>query len=302
MGRGKIYAHVAIAVLAGSLAASAMASAKPGYFTFPAERTGRLTVKGTRGFQVTIARIDNRVELTASNGHTAAIYVVHPPRTPASQIRATFAGVGRISVRFHASGRVKRSPAICGGRASMKQGGIFRGVIRFMGEQGFTRISTDHARGFVFQSFKESCKGSSRGNSSTSSAYTLTERAKAPAGWIVFGATRFTDESPFAGSSNYFASQWKRRHGMVSVKVAFASGDSSAFEIAGSPSRPMSAVLTPPSPFNGTASFKAIPSESAEWAGTLEVDLPGLGIVPLTGPGFTPELCLGKHCVGRPAQ
>jgi len=89
---------------------------------------------------------------------------------------------------------------------------------------------------------------------------------------------------------------------MVSVKVASTSGDSSAFEVAGSPSHPTSAVVAPSAPFSGTASFKAVPGGLAEWTGTLAVDLPGLGIVQLTDPRFSPELCLGKHCVGRPAQ
>ncbi len=280
-----------------------MAPAKSGYYTFPAERKSQLTINGTRGFQITIARIDNRVELTASNGDTAAIYSVHPPRTPADQIQATFPGVGRISVRFDASGRAKRWPAICRGRASMRRDGMFRGVIRFKGEQGFTHVTTGHARGFVYRSFKESCKGkSSHGNSSTRPIYALTEHARSPAGRIVFAALKSTKGSPFAGSSNYFASQSKRRHGMVSLKVASATGGSSAFEVAGSPSQPTSAVVTPPAPFSGTASFEAIPGELAEWAGTLAVDLPGVGTVQLTGPRFTPELCLGKKCVGRPAQ
>lgn len=89
---------------------------------------------------------------------------------------------------------------------------------------------------------------------------------------------------------------------MVSIKVASAKGDSSAFEITGSPNRLTSAVVTPPAPFSGTGSFEAASGELAEWDGTLAVDLPGLGTVQLTGSQFTPELCLGKKCVGRPAQ
>jgi hypothetical protein len=289
-------------VLFVSLAASATTSAKPGYVTFPAERKSQLTVEGTRGFQITIARIDNRVELTASNGDTAAIYVVHSPRTPIDQIRATFPGVGRISVRLHASGRVKRWPAFCGGRASMKRDGVFRGVIRFKGEQGFTRVVTGHARGFVSQSFKETCKGSGHGNSSTSPVYALTEHSKSPAGRLVFVALKPIEGSPFAGTSSYFASQSKRRHSMVSLKIASARGGSNAFEIGGSPSQPTSAVVTPPAPFSGTASFNAALGGLVEWTGTLAVDLPGEGTVKLTGSRFAPELCLGKHCVGRPTQ
>lgn len=89
---------------------------------------------------------------------------------------------------------------------------------------------------------------------------------------------------------------------MVSLKLAASSGDAGAFEIGGSSSQPTSAVVTPPAPFSGTASFNVVPGVLAEWAGTLAVDLPGVGTVQLTGPRFAPELCLGKYCVGRPAQ
>jgi hypothetical protein len=295
--------HAAILVLVVSLGAPAISPARPGYYTFPAERISQLTIEGTRGFQITVAQINRRVELTASNGDTAAIYIVHPPRTSADQIQATFPGVGRISVRFDASGRVKRWPAFCGGRAPLGRNGVFRGVIRFRGEQGFTHVATGHARGSVYRSFKESCKGkSSHGNSNTKPIYALTANARSSAGRIFFAALKSTEGSPFAGSSNYFASQSQRRHGMVSIKVASAKGGSSAFEITGSPSRLTSAVVTPPAPFSGTGSFEAASGELAEWAGTLAVDLPGLGTVQLTGSQFTPELCLGKKCVGRPVQ
>jgi hypothetical protein len=68
VGRGKRNSLAGLLVLAVSLMGSANALAKPGYITFPAEREAQLTIKGMQGYGITIARIGNRVELTASTG------------------------------------------------------------------------------------------------------------------------------------------------------------------------------------------------------------------------------------------
>lgn len=287
-------------VAATALAVSPLASAKPGYFIVPAEQGSQLSVKGTKGFQVTINRLRGRVELIASNGNSAAIYIVRPPKISRDRIEARFPGLGRISVRFHPLGRARREPGFCGGHAPIKQVGVFRGVVRFEGEHGFTRIGVEQARGFIYRSFKESCKGSDNRSSSTPPTYSLIERARLDGRTTVFVATKSTDGSPFAGPSHYFASQWERQAGMTSVRVASASTDASTFAITGSPTQPESATVTPPLPFSGTASFHASPGSLAEWEGTLAVDLPGVDTVQLTGSQFKPELCLDKRCLGRP--
>lgn len=206
-------------------------------------------------------------------------------------------------MRFDPSGRVHRAPGgFCGSRPGFGQNGIFRGSIRFEGEQGFTRINVGSAPGSVFGSFKEVCKGSRGSDSEAKSppSYSLTERARSEGRTTVFMATKSTDVLAPDSSASYFVSQWERRHGMLSARVASAQADRDTFSIAGSPFRPDSATITPPSPFTGTASFQASPGAPAKWEGTLAVELPGVGSVPLTRPQFRPELCRGQRCVGRP--
>ena len=291
---------VAAAVATATLMAPQDASAKQGYVVFPAERQSQLTVQGTSGFRITIARTSGRVELTASKVKTTAIYAVRAERSPADGIEATFPGRGKVSVRFHPFGQARRSPGICGGRARISQPGIFVGMVRFNGEQGFTRVTVGHARGFVYRSFKESCKVSKSNGHSAGSIY-LAERAKADGRTTVFSATKPTGGSPFAGTCFYFVSQWQTRHGMTSVKVAATKAAGNTFIVTGS-NQPESATITPPSPFSGTASFHASGGALAEWQGTLTVDLPGVGTVGLTGTQFMPKLCLGRSCVGRPGH
>lgn len=179
--RGSLCSAVAVLGVAASLFAAAsppVASAKSGYLTIPAERLSHLTVKGTHGFRITIERISGRVELTASNGNTAAIYVVRSAKIPPDRIRATFPGLGRVSVGFHLSGRVHREPGFCEKRPTFRQNGIFGGTILFEGEQGFTRINIDSAPGIVFRSVKEICKGSRGRDSEATKGYSLTEQAR----------------------------------------------------------------------------------------------------------------------------
>lgn len=290
---------VLAAMAAAALSASSVASAKPGHFIVPAERLSQLTIKGTHGFRITVTRISRRVELTASDGSTSAIYVVRSAKIPTNRIEATFPGLGEVSVRFRPSGRVHREPGFCEQRPLFRQNGIFSGTIRFEGEQGFTRIDAENARGFVFRSFKETCKGGNDDSGATP-IYSLAERAKSQGRVTSLTAIKPVSQSAFDNSSTYFASQLERRRGMTTIRVGVASSDPDTFALAGPPIQPESATLTPPSPFSGTASFQASSGALAKWEGTLAVELPGVGSVPLTGPQFRPELCREQRCVGRP--
>jgi hypothetical protein len=301
--RRGLYPVAAVLGVIASLIVAApapVASAKPGYVTYPAERIRQLTIKGTHGFRITVTRISGRVELTASNGNTAAIYVVRSAKNPTDRIQATFPGLGEVSVRFDPSGRAPRAPGgFCGSRPGFRQNGIFRGSIRFEGEQGFTRINVGSAPGSVFGSFKEVCKGSRGSDSEMPPDYLLEEKARSRGGTTVFVAMKSSDALSPDPSARYFASHWERQYGMLSVRVASAQADRDTFATGGSPFRPESATLTPPAPFSGTASFQASPGALAKWEGTLAVELPGIGTVPLTGPQFRPKLCRGQRCVGR---
>src|SRR3954452_11665126 len=54
VGRRRNCALSAFLLLVVSLTAPGAAVAKPGYVTFPAERQSQLTVKGARGFEITV--------------------------------------------------------------------------------------------------------------------------------------------------------------------------------------------------------------------------------------------------------
>ncbi len=248
----------------------------------------KFTVNGTRGYRITIERTGHRVELVASNGNSAAIYIVHSPATRDADIHARFPGVGLVSTHFEPSGSTSRTPAICGGGPSIRQDGVFRGTIKFRGERGFTRAKVDSARGFFFREPKENCKGKGHSGQNSKPIYSL-----------VFVASKSPPESEFAGSTSYFAVELKDRHGMRSSRVAAASSRSgTGFEMTGPANRPEAATVSPPTPFSGAASFHSTSGLSAEWTGDLMVELPGAGSVHLAGPQFRSQLCFGRACVG----
>lgn len=275
-------------------------AAKPGYFVWPAVRESQVSVKGTNGFDVTIARTAGWIELTASDGSTAAHYVIRHRRHPSSGdgIHATFPGLGRISLRFRPSGRLKREPSFCGGRASIQRFGAFRGVIRFKGELGYTRVASNGGRGHTFRSFREVCKDSSESTSTPD--YSLEAMARSRGRSVSFYAFRSIEGWFNDDQAIFTALSREKRRGMVILRNAFARAPRSGLALAGPRNGPDSATVEPPAPFSGAANFHAPPGVPAEWTGDLVVELPGAGVVPLTGPSFKSRLCMNRRCVGHP--
>ena len=56
------------------------------------------------------------------------------------------------------------------------------------------------------------------------------------------------------------------------------------------------ALVAPPKPFRGKATFQRESSDEVSWAGDLRVKLPGFDVVPLTGNGFKTVMCEDAGC------
>ncbi|HVX33681.1 MAG TPA: hypothetical protein VHA80_11135, partial [Solirubrobacterales bacterium] len=52
---------------------------------------------------------------------------------------------------------------------------------------------------------------------------------------------------------------------------------------------------------SGSATFSDETMKAPGWVGNLKVDLPGFGVVPLTGHGVRASMCEGFSCVLHPA-
>jgi len=116
------------------------------------------SLRGSDGYAVQVLTIGRRlVVLSASKGHVGAVYTTRG-RISGDRIRARFGNRGRVSVRFHPSRH-------CSGVTAIEDQGTFRGVIRFSGEHGYTRVDARRARGFTIRPGRGACDGGRRARS-----------------------------------------------------------------------------------------------------------------------------------------
>ena len=101
-------------------------------------------------------------------------------------------------------------------------------------------------------------------------------------------ASRHPDEGE-EGETRFLAARIERRPTMRVYRFAYAFGDETTFlcdeELTW-------ATVEPPRPFSGSASFSR--SAQSTWIGSLGVELPGVGIVPLTGDEYAARLYWGE--------
>jgi hypothetical protein len=280
------------------------ASAKPGYYVSKPSRIVMAHLKGSNGYAIDLIAFDaKRLILSASHiagfnsqsfGSQSADYVV-PRRAPrAGELHATLGKLGRISLRFRASGppRARKEPGDCKGRGSTEQKGRFVGSIRFRGERGFTSVRATSASGQIFRSFKRVCRRSHepRGVLAGRKALSLGAYIKGNPDGASFGAYEL---APTSGSDsvNYSASITEHRGQMTATRSASASAEPSTLTVDDPSVRPATALVAPPFPFSGTAILERGPGTASIWSGDLSVDLPGFGALPLTGPSFSAQLC-----------
>ncbi|HVV91338.1 MAG TPA: hypothetical protein VHB53_12655, partial [Solirubrobacterales bacterium] len=95
-----------------------------------------------------------------------------------------------------------------------------------------------------------------------------------------------------------FAASVSRRVGDLGIDhygsfPDFGTDTASVFQIPDLTDPLSEAVLTPPAPFSGSATFRSDGARSGTWTGDLEVRLPGLPATPLTGDDIEAGLCVG---------
>ena len=300
-----------VALVFSSLAASqgAAASSSP--------QLARFYLRGTNGYKVTIQAsvegANSPVRIDVEDQKGGAEYQVLGTVTP-TKIHASFGQFGKISLRFHPSGRVLHNH-VSGDKAcphGAARLGDFTGTFSFRGEGNYTTVSAhripggvgaptapiDHREelslgcpnanrrsyivppGQVPQSVHENPSGSSE----------LSAVAATPSETIVFGAVSFSLHHPETPSAKpdscLFVALTEEARELVQIaRVVFGGGPASECPFAQSP-----VTVTPPPPFSGTATFQRNADGSTSWTGSLAVPFPGREPVALTGPAFTAEL------------
>jgi hypothetical protein len=221
------------------------------------------------------------------------------------RLEAHYGHVLDISVTFHPKPgqgyKGGRTDGRCIGRKPEVRRGKFVGTIQFHGELGYSELVRTRLSGVSEHLFKRLCKRQPRAAASSvgpPAEQLVVARVEAGA------ETWFRALTGIAHPKNY--PQWifeaKRTERVGPVKITrrvLVEGEEGA-RLSPPGVVPVAATVAPAAPFAGSAEFHRDVDGVASWTGSLGVDLPGLGLFPLTGEGFTALTCVGEGAAERP--
>jgi hypothetical protein len=267
------------------------AAAEPGYSVHPASKYRAFSVRGTHGGEVFVSMGSGGVvEVSVFQLRKSGMveYAVRGSYTD-DHIKARFPGLGRLDMHWRPSGKpeVTQEPqGDCNGRKALVQQGAFAGSFSFRGEQNYTRVKVKRVKGFMLQTFREVCKGPNAGPQPPVSEEILTAEGRRSDGRMV-GFEAWSKEEWGTRIQGFDATLIERRRNLGIRRTTFAGGEPVAGQFMFD-NQARTALVAPPSPFDGTAELTN--SSSDPWTGDLSVSFLGFGRVPLAGPGFNAQL------------
>jgi hypothetical protein len=291
------------------VAMSASAAAKPGFSVEGPQRWSEFRLPAANGYRISVnaapvrRKRDPNIFISASKGQRYTVqYLARGLSREDGLIKARLPGVGRIAVRFNElSVNREAAPDNCKGRASVIRHGVFEGRIELHGERGYTSVHSRSAPGKVTQSFRQVCdqreyghEGAGGGNSFHLRTLLAGKEGRRA---LSFSVSRFDLGPRFGGPSvSFFASSSIQHHGFFVFTSVSAEGEPATFLTPDPAGTLEDASVSPPAPFHGSAAFHLDSPTSASWTGTLSVELPGVGNIPLAGTGFWAALCEDTTC------
>lgn len=255
-------------------------------------------------------------------------------RRGSDDIVARLGRLGRIDVRFVPHKVTKEKPPRgCRGGKIVTDEGHFVGLIAFRGERGYTRVRVHRAPGVVSRTPALTCRRNSSAKSRKAAKHErevlehTAERlekeedeeegggsvgpqsvklaATARGGHVALTASRLSvpkksgDKSSKGFALTSFTVVGHRRRGRVdenSMAIDLIE-KGSAFLVPNRLLPTIEAIVKPPLPFSGSATFRRNPATAPSWTGDLKVELPGFGLVRLAGHGTHASMCSGLGCL-----
>jgi hypothetical protein len=262
------------------------------------------TLRASNGYRITVsADAEGQTDevVLSVDGRGGDVRYSVPGKVTTGTIQAKFGNLGRVSVRFHPSGRernvrvpkkcMKQRPSVVTARL-----GKFVGTIRFRGERGYTQVSAHSASGGTGDPLADTpkklqCDFRESETERERELESVSLDGAPPRAAISFSASRLFGDSPaLAGSGKALPPKGDRylflalvgeKVGQMSIlRSTGALGESQDFVIDDGLT---SATVQPPSPFIGSGNFLRNADGSTSWTGSLAVPMPGLGTVKLTG-------------------
>jgi hypothetical protein len=259
-----------------------------------------------------------RTDLSIDKGIAESLYIARA-KTSATRLEATFGDLGRVSVRFHPSGKVEHGRRHRGCRGPDRyttRFGVFVGSVRFRGEDGYTAAGARRVKGAVVSPAILHCRFfapppsptrvtvwnpprrpalDARGLRSQALASGLLDHLSEKlttlqASWRLGLAAQSFGAFGIGNRAVFFAASLQAEGRLAAYRLAFAIGSDGSF---GSNDALSVASVEPPRPFSGSATFQHFDDGTKSWAGPLAVSFPGAPRVPLTGPLFEVRLNRG---------
>jgi len=215
------------------------------------------------------------MDISVLHAHTYVFYSA-PATVSKTSMQANLGELGEISVNFHPDGKTETIRAKCLKQSFSFESGSYEGKIDFHGEEGYTEVKATSApsEGQVLDLCFSGGGGVNRRfppgadlylrTPSLGPTFDVVKRRPSAAAYFYVGISeyrdgisikRFTTLRMPAGSFLY-------SHGL------------------------RKAMVHPPAPFSGSASYDRHRRANRRWQGDLAVDLPGKSDVPLTGRQF----------------
>jgi hypothetical protein len=276
-------ARTRLILCAGTAATIALAGA-PGASASFVVKSNQARLDGTHGYLIRVessealvkGKSSGSVDISAYKRPAFAVYSATGTQS-AKVMKVDLGDFGKVDLTFHPKKRTHpKPPPGCTGTVK-KIVGVWKGKIKFRGEGGYTKVSADSAPGYHRVTDLDCHSGGSGNNKISLFSYKFQDPTTT-------GFTAVVGKK--AGSKPAFQGQQSTVLGDVAIfREAFLKGKPSQFTYNDALTQ---ATVHPPAPFRGTGTF-----DNPDWSGNLRVKLPGAGVVPLTGPGFTAGLGMG---------
>ncbi len=228
-------------------------------------------------------------------------------------IDAKLAGVARIAVHFEPTEVKKLKLRVAGNctapKTSTTRKGFFRGTIELRGEGGYTTVHRTSVSGEIVEFPREVCKTKTKSGAPGEAKQELEKvihvtslqaGREEDGGTLTFGATSFGPSGklgPLAPAVEFTTSftRFLPHHVTITARVS-AAGEPGQFTVKGPNGAPSEATVEPPAPYKGSSTFQLTSPTTASWSGDVRVDVPTLGNVTFTEPGFWSTLCENSSC------
>jgi hypothetical protein len=304
----------AMVVFVALLILPGLASAKPKYYSVAAEHIEAIPqLRGTNGFRFSLLASAKQVDVSVvkrekQHGLESVAYIGRRQGAFGKDLHISFGREGRLDLRFVVDKAKEEPPGgYCKGAPSVIEKGHYVGSIHLHGLHGFTRVDSSGAPGIVYRQGRQVCRRHKQpGNVIAVGVGSAEAKGTRLIAGKASGSPRFEAFTPepevemgyeIPGETVFTGSVSEMEGGLSVTRSAVLFGIGTKTFVTPDPlDRRETATVQPPAPFTGSATFELAEPTKAEWSGSLAAQLPGLGEVPLTGPGIAAGLCQNKSC------